>query len=143
MNREEIEKILPHREPFLLLDEILEIEAGKRVVAQKRVTGDEEFFRGHFPGFPIFPGVLMIEAMAQAGAVAVLMQPEHSGRIGFLAGVDAARIRRKVLPGDTMTIEVEIEKFRMGMGVGSGRITVDGTLAASATLKFAIGDPDV
>ncbi len=142
MTKTEIEAILPHREPFLFLDEITELTAGRSVTAFKTLTGDEEFFRGHFPGYPIFPGVLMIEAIAQAGAVIVLTQPENKGKLGFLAGVDNARIRRKVFPGDTMTISVEIEKFRLGIGIGSGKVTVNGEVAATATLKFAIGDAE-
>lgn len=140
MTRAEIEAVLPHREPFLFIDEITELVEGERVTALKKLTGDEVFFKGHFPGYPIFPGVLMIEAIAQAGAVIMLTKPENKGKIGLLAGVDSARIRRKVFPGDTMVISVGIEKFRMGIGVGAGKITVNGALAATASLKFAIGD---
>ena len=140
MNREQIMDILPHRDPFLLVDEVLEIEPGLRVKAIKRVTGEEYFFPGHFPAFPVMPGVLIIEALAQAGAIAVLMLPENRGRIGFLAGIEGARFRQKVLPGDTLTLEVEMEKMRMGVGVGKATATVNGKTAASATIKFAIGD---
>lgn len=131
--------ILPHRDPFLLVDEVLEIEPGTRVKAVLRLTGEEYFFKGHFPGFPVMPGVLIIEALAQAGAIAVLMLPENKGKIGFLAGVEKARFRQKVFPGDTITLEVELEKMRMGVGIGKATASVEGQTAASATIKFAIG----
>ncbi len=140
MNRQEIQGILPHRDPFLLIDEIQEYNPGISVKAIKRITGEEYFFKGHFPDFPVMPGVLILEALAQAGAVAVLSLEENRGKIGFLAGVDNARFRQKVFPGDILTLDVEIEKFRMGMGIGKGVAWVNGKTAASATIKFAIGN---
>ena len=140
MNRQQIMDILPHRDPFLLIDEVLDLEPGVRVKAMKQVTGQEYFFPGHFPGFPVMPGVLIVEALAQAGAVAILSLEENRGKIGFLAGIEQARFRQKVTPGDTLVLEVEIEKFKLGMGVGKGTASVNGKTVAGATIKFAIGE---
>src|SRR5207247_4232134 len=112
LGREEIEAILPHREPFLLIDEVVELEPGERVVARKRVRPDEWYLAGHFPGRPVMPGVLIVEAMAQTGAVAVLSQEENRGRLALCAGVDDGRFKRIVEPGDVLELEVTLEPAR-------------------------------
>lgn len=140
MNQEEIQKIIPHRDPFLLIDEIEELEAGKRVVAIKQIAQDEFWFRGHFPGHPLTPGVLTIEMLAQAGAVCALSMPENRGRLAVFAGIDKAKFRRPVLPGDTVRLEVELIKLRGSFGVGKALATVDGQRAASAEITFALID---
>jgi len=134
----QIEEILPHRDPFLLLDEVLELEPGARVVARKVVT--EEDCAGHFPGNPIMPGVKMVEALAQCGAVAVLSQEENRGKLALFAGIDDVRFKRVVRPGDTLTLECQVETVRGPVGRGKVRATVDGELAVRGTLTFAVGD---
>ena len=134
----EIQQILPHRFPFLLIDHIL--ESGKeRIVGMKNVSGNEPFFQGHFPGYAVMPGVLIAEAAAQVGAVAVLSRAEYRGRIAFLAGLDAWRFKRQVVPGDTLTIEVTLGALRRGIGRGHARVTVEGKVAAEGDLLFAVG----
>jgi 3-hydroxyacyl-[acyl-carrier-protein] dehydratase len=135
--RGEIEAIIPHRDPFLFLDEVLELEAGRRVVARKSVRGDEWFFPGHFPGRPILPGVIMVEALAQAGAVAVLAEEENRGKLALFAGIDDVRFKRIVRPGDELTLTCEIESVRGPVGRGRASATVDGELAVRGTLTFA------
>ena len=132
----EIEEILPHRDPFLLLDEVVELEPGARVVARKVVT--EEDCAGHFPGNPIMPGVKMVEALAQAGAVAVLVQEENRGKLALFAGIDDVRFKRLVRPGDELTLECSLEQVRGPNGRGKARATVDGELAVRGTLTFAV-----
>jgi 3-hydroxyacyl-[acyl-carrier-protein] dehydratase len=132
----EIEGILPHREPFLLLDEVIELEPGARVVARRRVT--EADCAGHFPGNPIMPGVKMVEALAQAGAVAVLVQEENRGKLALFAGIDDVRFKRVVRPGDELTLECSLEQVRGPIGRGKARATVDGELAVRGTLTFAV-----
>jgi 3-hydroxyacyl-[acyl-carrier-protein] dehydratase len=129
---------LPHRFPFLLVDRVLEVEEGKRAVGLKNVTINEWFFQGHFPGQPVMPGVLIVEALAQVGAVAMLSQARYRGRIGLFAGIDGVRFRRPVVPGDTLRLEVELTKQRGPIGKGRARATVDGVLVADGELTFAI-----
>lgn len=138
MNTEEIKDIIPHRYPFLLVDKILEIEEAKRVVGIKNVTINEPFFQGHFPEYPVMPGVLIVEAMAQVGAIAVLNMEENKGKIGFLAGIDKCRFKRQVKPGDQLRLEVEIIRMKGPVGKGKGRATVDGELACEAEITFAV-----
>ena len=138
LDRDAIEAILPHREPFLLIDEVLELEPGQRVRARKRVREDEWYLRGHFPGRPVMPGVLIVEAMAQTGAVAVLAEEENRGRIALFAGIDDTRFKRIVEPGDELELECTLEQVRGPVGKGRARATVDGRLAARGTLTFAV-----
>lgn len=134
----DIMRIIPHRYPFLLLDRVVELEPGKRVVAIKNVTANEPQFTGHFPERPIMPGVLMIEALAQAGSVAVLSLPEYRGKLALFAGIDECRFRRTVLPGDTLRLEVTLEKLRGVFGRGRGVASVEGEVAVEATISFVI-----
>ena len=136
--REVIESILPHRAPFLLLDEVTELEAGRRVVARREVRRDDWWFPGHFPERPVMPGVLIVEAMAQAGAVAVLIEEENRGKIAFFAGIDDCRFKRVVEPGDTLTLACEIDIVRGPVGRGKATAQVGDALAARATLTFAV-----
>jgi 3-hydroxyacyl-[acyl-carrier-protein] dehydratase len=136
LGRAEIESILPHRDPFLLIDEVIELEPGARVVARKTVT--EADCAGHFPGNPIMPGVKMVEALAQTGAVAVLSEEENRGRIALFAGIDDVRFKRIVRPGDVLTLECDLETVRGPVGKGKARATVDGQLAVRGTLTFAV-----
>lgn len=138
MNIEQIKQVIPHRYPFLLVDDILEIDEGKRVVGKKNVTINEPFFQGHFPDYPVMPGVLIVEALAQTGAVAMLSKEENKGKIGFLAGIDKCRFKRQVKPGDTLMLEVEITRLKGPIGKGKAKATVDGELACEAEIMFAI-----
>jgi 3-hydroxyacyl-[acyl-carrier-protein] dehydratase len=138
LDKKAIEEIIPHRDPFMLLDEVTELEPGKRVVAKKHLKEDETWFKGHFPGHPIQPGVLTMEMLAQAGAVCVLSMPEFKGRIAVFAGIDKARFHKPAGPGDTLTLEVEILKLRSSIGVGKAIATVDGNKVAVGEITFAI-----
>ncbi|NJP04463.1 MAG: 3-hydroxyacyl-ACP dehydratase FabZ [Chloroflexaceae bacterium] len=137
---QQIMDIIPHRYPFLLIDRILEVEPGKRAVGEKLVTINEPFFPGHFPGFPIMPGVLIVESLAQTGAVAILSMPEYQGKQAFFAGLDKVRFRRQVLPGDILRLEVTLEKIRLGIGKGYGVARVDDQVACEGGLLFALSD---
>lgn len=136
--RDAIESILPHRDPFLLLDEVLELEAGRRVVARREVRAEDPWFAGHFPGRPVMPGVLIVEAMAQAGAVAVLIEEQNRGKIAFFAGIDDCRFKRVVSPGEALTLTCEIDTVRGPIGRGKATAHVGGELAARGTLTFAV-----
>ena len=142
MQVNEIMKRIPHRYPFLLVDRVLELEPGKRGVGIKNVTVNEPFFQGHFPGIPIMPGVLMIEAMAQLGAVVVLGMPENQGKLALFAGIDNVRFRHQVVPGDQLRIEVEITRLRGTIGKGQGKAFVEGEVAAEGEIMFALVDAD-
>jgi 3-hydroxyacyl-[acyl-carrier-protein] dehydratase len=142
LGRREIEEILPHRDPFLLLDEVIELEPGVRVVARKLVREDEWYLTGHFPGRPIMPGVLMVEAMAQTGAVAVLSDEENRGKLALFAGIDDVRFKRIVVPGDELELTCELERIRGPVGRGKATATVDGKLAVRGTLTFAVTEGD-
>ena len=139
MSIQEIKEIIPHRYPMLLVDRIEELEEGKRVVAKKNVTINEPFFQGHFPHEPVMPGVLIVEAMAQAGAVALLFLPDFRGKTAYFGGLDKAKFRKKVTPGDTLILEVEILKVKSAAGIGKGIAYVDGKKVAEAELTFMIG----
>ncbi|MCS0543068.1 3-hydroxyacyl-ACP dehydratase FabZ, partial [Aeromonas veronii] len=136
----EIKEIIPHRYPFLLVDRILEMEDGKRALGIKNVTANEEFFNGHFPGYPVMPGVLIVEALAQVGAVAMLKKEENKGRLAFFAGIDNCRFKRQVVPGDQLRLEVEITRLRGSIGKGKGIATVDGELVCETEIMFALGE---
>ncbi|EOT46976.1 MULTISPECIES: 3-hydroxyacyl-ACP dehydratase FabZ [Enterococcus] len=136
---QEIKEIIPHRYPMLLIDRVEEIVAGEKVIAKKNVTINEPFFQGHFPHEPVMPGVLIIEAMAQAGAVALLSIEEFKGKTAYFGGIDKAKFRKKVTPGDTLMLEVEILKVKSNAGIGKGVAKVDGKKVAEAELTFMIG----
>jgi 3-hydroxyacyl-[acyl-carrier-protein] dehydratase len=139
-----IRKIIPHRFPFLLVDRIDELEPGQRAKGIKNVTANEEFFQGHFPAYPVMPGVLIVEAIAQVGAVALLSLDEHEGKIAFFAGINNVRFKRQVKPGDTLNLDVELKQVRRGIGSGEGVATVDGEIACKGEFMFAIApDPNV
>jgi 3-hydroxyacyl-[acyl-carrier-protein] dehydratase len=140
LRREQIEEILPHRDPFLFLDEVMVLQPGGRVVARKQVREDEWFLTGHFPGRPIMPGVIIVEAMAQAGAVAVLADEANRGKLALFAGINDVRFKRMVLPGDELELTCELERMRGPVGRGKATATVDGELAARGTLTFAVTD---
>ncbi|KGX86427.1 3-hydroxyacyl-ACP dehydratase FabZ [Pontibacillus litoralis] len=137
---EQIKEIIPHRYPFLLVDCITELEEGRRAVGKKNVTANEPFFQGHFPNYHVMPGVLIVEALAQVGAVAMLQKEENQGRLAFFAGIDKCRFKRQVTPGDTLTLEVEIIRLRGSMGKGKAIAKVDDQVACEAEIMFALGE---
>lgn len=136
----EIQKIIPHRYPMLLIDRVDELEPGKRAVAIRNVTAHEEVFNGHFPNNPVLPGVLIVEALAQTGAVALLSLDEFKGKTAYFGGIKAAKFRKVVRPGDTLRLEVQLDKIKNNIGVGKAIATIDGKKACSAELTFMIGD---
>lgn len=134
----EIMEIIPHRNPFLLIDTIEELEVGVRALGKKCVSMNEPYFAGHFPGNPVMPGVLIMEALAQVGAVAMLSMPEMKGKTAYFAGMDKVRFRQKVIPGDVLMLDTSIIKVKGPIGVGKAVATVDGKKVAEAELTFAI-----
>lgn len=139
LDTKQIMEIIPHRQPFLLIDVIEELEPGKRAVGKKCVSYNEPFFGGHFPEEPVMPGVLIVEALAQVGAVAILSEPEFKGKTAYFGAINSAKFKKKVVPGDVLTLELEIIKKKGPIGVGSAKATVDGKVAVIAELTFAIG----
>ncbi|TXR67244.1 3-hydroxyacyl-[acyl-carrier-protein] dehydratase FabZ [Bacillus sp. AY18-3] len=137
---QQIKEIIPHRYPFLLVDKVLEVEEGKRAIGIKNVTANEEFFNGHFPDYPVMPGVLIVEALAQVGAVAMLKKEENRGRLAFFAGIDNCRFKRQVRPGDQLRLEVEMTRVRGAIGKGKAIATVDGEIVCETEITFALGD---
>lgn len=138
LNSDQIQEIIPHRYPMLLVDQILELETGVRAVGKKCVSANEPFFCGHFPQQHIMPGVLQLEALAQTGAVALLSQESFKGKIAYFAGINKARFKRKVIPGDVLILEVEFTKIRGSIGIGQAKASVEGEIACVAELMFAI-----
>lgn len=138
LNKEEIEKIIPQRDPFLMIDEVEEYVPGESAVAYKHVNEKEWYFRGHFPGNPIMPGVLIAESLAQAGAIAILSMKENKGKNALFGGIDKLRFKKMVVPGDTLKLEVKIIKRKGPIGVGEALATVDGKVAAKGELTFAV-----
>lgn len=136
MNQEQIKEIIPHREPFLLVDEVLEMEAGKSITAVKYVREEEYYFQGHFPERKVMPGVLEVEALAQAGAIAVLSLPEHQGKLAFFGAIKEAKFKHQVKPGDILTLNVEFEKLRSRAGTGKARAYVGDKLACKCEIMF-------
>ena len=137
--KKEIMEIIPHRQPFLLIDTIEELEVGKKAVGKKCVSYNEPFFAGHFPQEPVMPGVLIVEALAQVGAVAILSQPENKGKTAYFGAINSAKFKGKVVPGDVLLLETEIIKSKGPIGVGSAKAYVDGKVVAQAELTFALG----
>ncbi len=140
MDRIDPTSLLPHRDPFLFISDVDEVVAGERAVARWRLTGEEAFFAGHFPGRPTLPGVLMVEALAQVGALAVLADERFAGRLPLFGGIDKARFRRQVVPGDELRLEVVLDKLGASAGKGTGTATVGGQVACQAGLFFVITD---
>ncbi|KGA80333.1 hydroxymyristoyl-ACP dehydratase [Lysinibacillus fusiformis] len=140
LTSQQIQEILPHRYPFLLVDRIEELEEGKRAVGLKNVTINEDFFNGHFPQYPVMPGVLIVEALAQVSAVIMLTKEGNEGRLGLLAGIDQCRFKKQVKPGDQLRLEVEITRIKGSIGKGKGIATVDGEMVCEMELVFAFGN---
>ncbi|MGE7987993.1 3-hydroxyacyl-ACP dehydratase FabZ [Lysinibacillus fusiformis] len=140
LTSQQIQEILPHRYPFLLVDRIVELEEGKRAVGLKNVTINEEFFNGHFPQYPVMPGVLIVEALAQVSAVIMLTKEGNEGRLGLLAGIDQCRFKKQVKPGDQLRLEVEITRVKGSIGKGKGIATVEGEMVCEMELVFAFSN---
>ena len=140
LTAKEIMEIIPHRQPFMLLDTIEELEPGVKAVARKCVSYNEPYFAGHFPEEPVMPGVLIVEALAQVGAVAILSKPDFKGRTAYFGAINSAKFKQKVVPGDVLILETEIIKVKGPIGVGSAKAYVDGKLAVQAELTFAVGE---
>ncbi len=138
----EIRELIPHRYPFLLVDKVLEVEPGKKCIAIKNVTANEPFFQGHFPGNPIMPGVLMIEALAQTSGIAVAMLDENKNKLGLFTGISSMKIRKQVVPGDVLRLEAEIMVFKRGLAKVKVSATVDGQKAAEGEISFAMVDKE-
>ncbi len=140
LTKEQIKEIIPHRDPFLLIDEVNEMEAGVSCVATKYIKENDYWFEGHFPGYPVTPGVLQIEMLAQAGAVTLMYLPENRGKIGLFAGIDKVKFRRQVVPGDVLRLETQITRKVGSIVIATGKATVNGEVAATAEMKFALAD---
>lgn len=134
----QIKEIIPHRYPFLLIDKIIDFEKGRYAIGEKSVTANEEYFNGHFPSYPVMPGVLILEAMAQTGAVAILSEEENKGKIALFVGAEKVRFKKEVKPGDTLKLECELTEKRGSFGIGNAKAYVDGKLVCIAQLKFVV-----
>jgi len=138
LNSNQIQQIIPHRPPFLLIDKVIELEPGQSATAIKNVTANDDFFKGHFPQEHVMPGVLIVEALAQTGAVTILSMEENKGKIAYFAGIDQCKFKQKVIPGDTLRLEAKVIKRKGPMGIAEGIATVDGKIVCQAVMKFAV-----
>ncbi len=138
LDQEQIKTIIPHRDPFLMIDEIIELESLKYGVGLKKVKQTDDYFKGHFPSKPVMPGVLIIEALAQVGAVILLSHPDYQGKIAYFTGIKSAKFRKSVLPGDTLTLKCELSRIKSGFGFGTATAYVDGQLVCQTEITFAV-----